>query len=296
MKRDRSLALPAALAMLTSSGALLRPAPAGAQLPFAPAASSGQTVSPAYEGWYRNPDGSFSLSFGYFNRNHEEVVRVPVGPDNRIELQDASRTPIPGGVAPDQGQPTEFHPERHWGVFTVRVPADFGDKRVVWTLRTRDKSWSIPGGLDLRWQIDALEGEAGSGNTPPVLRFEGGPTGQGPAGATLGSLDARVGVPLELTVWATDDGRSSGGVSGPRRVESPVALAWFGHQGPAPVRFSEQEPEASQPEGKATTTVTFDVPGDYLLRVRVNDASGVSSAGHAQCCWTNGFVKVRVTG
>ena len=24
-------------------------------------------------------------------------------------------------------------------------------------------------------------------------------------------------------------------------------------------------------------------------------AAGVASAGHAQCCWTNGFVKVTVT-
>jgi hypothetical protein len=29
--------------------------------------------------------------------------------------------------------------------------------------------------------------------------------------------------------------------------------------------------------------------------VRANDASGVANAGHAQCCWTNGFVKVTVT-
>ncbi len=40
---------------------------------------------------------------------------------------------------------------------------------------------------------------------------------------------------------------------------------------------------------------TFSAPGDYMLRVRANDASGVSGAGHAQCCWTNGFVKVTVT-
>jgi hypothetical protein len=46
--------------------------------------------------------------------------------------------------------------------------------------------------------------------------------------------------------------------------------------------------------GKATTTATFDVPGAYVLRVRANDASGVGSAGHAQCCWSNGFVKIVV--
>ena len=45
----------------------------------------GQTVVPVYEGWVANPDGTFSLVFGFFNRNWEETVFVPVGPDNRIE-------------------------------------------------------------------------------------------------------------------------------------------------------------------------------------------------------------------
>ena len=51
--------------------------PVRAQLPFAAAKSSGQTVTPVFEGWYRNPDGTFSISFGYFNRNTEEVDRDP---------------------------------------------------------------------------------------------------------------------------------------------------------------------------------------------------------------------------
>jgi hypothetical protein len=43
-----------------------------------------------------------------------------------------------------------------------------------------------------------------------------------------------------------------------------------------------------------TTTATFDEPGEYVIRVRANDGSGVSSAGHAQCCWTNAFFQVAV--
>ena len=41
--------------------------------------------------------------------------------------------------------------------------------------------------------------------------------------------------------------------------------------------------------------MTFSEPGNYVIRVRANDASGVSNAGHAQCCWSNGFIKVVVT-
>jgi len=48
-------------------------------------------------------------------------------------------------------------------------------------------------------------------------------------------------------------------------------------------------------DGRATTSATFSEPGDYVLRVRANDASGLATAGHAQCCWSNGFVKVIVT-
>jgi len=58
--------------------------------------ASGQNVVPVFEGWERNPDGSFNMVFGYMNRNYEEDLDVPVGPDNHFE---------PG--TPDQGQPTQ---------------------------------------------------------------------------------------------------------------------------------------------------------------------------------------------
>jgi hypothetical protein len=60
------------------------------------------------------------------------------------------------------------------------------------------------------------------------------------------------------------------------------------------VSFSNSSPPVERGDGKAVTTATFSLPGEYLLRVRANDASGVASAGHAQCCWTNGFVPVTV--
>src|ERR1051325_6767763 len=136
-----------------------------AQLPLTTLKATGQTVTPAYEGWYRNPDGTFTLSFGYYNRNANEVVEVPIGKNNFVS---------PGPE--NQGQPTEFQPRRNWGVFGVRVPADFGKKELTWTLTFRNTTYAIPGSLSPHWQIDALAGEAGSDNTPPVLRFsETGP-------------------------------------------------------------------------------------------------------------------------
>ena len=46
---------------------------------------SGQDIVPYFEGWIRNPDGSFDLVFGYFNRNWEEEIAIAPGPDNTIE-------------------------------------------------------------------------------------------------------------------------------------------------------------------------------------------------------------------
>ena len=253
------------------------PRASAAQAPLAPTAATGQTATPAFEGWYKNPDGTYSISFGYYNRNTTEVISIPVGPDNFVSPGDAN-----------QGQPTYLYPRRNWGVFAVRVPADFGDKKkVVWTIKVHGQTFSVPGSLRDEWQIDALEGEAGSNNTPPALSFDqGGAEARGPGGLTV-ERTATVGKPMSITVIAKDDG------AGLTRGGFPVTLTWFTHQGPAPVVFGTPSSRLTPTGGTATTTATFSKPGDYILRVRAND-SEVVTAGHAQCCWTNGFVKVRV--
>ena len=258
--------------------------PLSAQLPLTSAKSSGDSVSPAYEGWYRNADGTYTLSFGYYNRNTNEVVEIPIGKNNFVS---------PG--APNQGQPSQFQPRRHWGVFGVKVPADFGKKEVVWTLTFRDVTYAIPGTLHQNWQIDALEGEAGSGNTPPALRFaEAGPEGRGPMGITAGPVTATAGQPVTLNVWAKDDGKGATSVaSSGRGTPVPVMLAWFKHQGPGKVTFEPATGRIAAAGGQATSNAIFSAPGDYIVRVRANDSS-VAGAGHAQCCWTNGFLKVIV--
>ena len=262
------------------------PGIAAAQLPLAPLAKTGQTVTPVFEGWYRNPDGSFSISFGYYNRNAAEVIEIPIGADNFVAPGDSN-----------QGQPTRFEARRHWGVFAVKVPATFGTNKLTWTLKVRGETFAIPASLHADWEIDALAGEAGSGNTPPVLKLpggsSGGPTAQGPGGAVAGPLTIEVGQPLTISIWATDDGKTAGSVAGGGRGSAQVALAWFKHQGPGNVAFSTAAPKPAAGDGLATTTATFDKAGTYILRVRANDSS-VSGAGHAQCCWTNGFVVVQV--
>ena len=46
--------------------------------------ATGQNVVPVYEGWERNADGSFTMVFGYMNRNYEEEVDVPIGAGNCV--------------------------------------------------------------------------------------------------------------------------------------------------------------------------------------------------------------------
>src|SRR2546426_518653 len=142
-------------------------------LPQEPPRETGASVTGAFEGWFKNPDGSFSLLLGYYNRNRKQEVDVPIGPNNRIE---------PGG--PDRGQPTHFRPGRGWGLFAVKVPADFGKNKVTWTIVANGKPTVIPASLKPDYEISPLI-EAAVGNTPPVLGFEEkGPTVQGPAPMT----------------------------------------------------------------------------------------------------------------
>jgi len=247
-------------------------------------AASGGTVTPVYEGWYENPDGGFTLYFGYYNRNTEEIVSVPAGPANRIE--GLSR-------GTDLGQPTVFYPGRHWGVFGVEVPPDFGDGTLLWHLEVRGKVFEIPGELREDWTVPAISGDA-MDNRPPHLRFEdGGPEGFGPLGVWVGPREARVGRPAPLEVHASDDGVATSGRPGARA--QPVTLRWFVHRGPPSVRFDPVQATVANEGGTSSTTVVFDEPGEYVLRVRATDDSGLAPAGHEQCCWTNGFVRVSVS-
>ena len=160
--------------------------------------AKGQTMTPAFEGWERTPDGSINLLFGYLNRNWEEELDIPVGPDNSFS---------PGPA--DRGQPTHFLPRRNRSVFRVPVPPDFGeDDEVVWTLKMQGQTFTAHGSLASDYYVDhiVIMSENGSifngrsdaetrGNTPPVAELEGETERR-----------VRVGEPVTLSVKASDDG------------------------------------------------------------------------------------------
>jgi len=258
------------------------------QLPFEPAHESGQSITGAFEGWFANPDGSISLLAGYYNRNAKQEFDIPAGPNNRIE---------PGG--PDQGQPAHFLPGRQWGVFTIAVPKDFGDRKLTWTLIANGKATVIPLSLNPLWEVEPFRDA--TGNTPPFIGFaESGPFVQGPGGQSQ-SLRASMGDPLALTVWAADDAVST--LVGRQPGSPAVTIEWSKFRGPGMVVFSNARPPVEKADfgappstkfrGKAATTASFNQPGEYILRVVANDWTGDGGAGF-QCCWTNAYVKVSV--
>src|SRR5258708_6684448 len=99
--------------------------------------TKGQNISPAYEGWEQTSDGAKYFLFGYMNRNWEEEIDVPVGPENGFNV---------GGA--DQGQPTHFLPRRNRFVFRVKVPTAFSETdELIWTLTTHgrtEKAYATP--------------------------------------------------------------------------------------------------------------------------------------------------------
>ncbi len=175
--------------------------------------SRGQNVSPAFEGWEQDADGSRYFLFGYMNRNWEEELDIPVGPDNSIE---------PGG--PDQGQPTHLLPRRNRFVFRVPVPKNFTEKdEMIWTLVTKGKTEKAYATLRTDYLVDGVvraseHGALGAGTSSPETRANKAPTVRLDGEKTR---TAKVGQPLTLMAWTTDDGVPKPrfrGVTGERTV------------------------------------------------------------------------------
>lgn len=238
--------------------------------------SRGQNIQPVFEGWERNADGSFNMVFGYLNRNYEEQPIVPVGANNFFE-------PGPG----DQGQPTHFYPRRQQFVFSVRVPADWGEKDLVWTVAHNGRTDHAFGHLLPVWEMDAgvRQLNRGSGTVQGFL------DNQRPFIAIDGTDDSGLEVTLpnslEIAVVAGDDGipppnprlasrqprrgPKSQAIVDPRNAAATgLAVTWVHWRGPGAVTFDPQVPEIGD-GGRAITRVSFSLPGTYVLEAVADD-------------------------
>ncbi|HWE52051.1 MAG TPA: hypothetical protein VG273_19820 [Bryobacteraceae bacterium] len=259
--------------------------------------ASGQNVVPVFEGWERNADGSFNFVFGYMNRNYEEQMDIPVGPNNKLE---------PGPA--DQGQPAHFYRRRQQFVFKVNVPKDWGDKDLVWTLTSAGHTEKAFASLKPFDEIGNLVYQENRGG-PGDLNFPEEPN-QAPTIEMVGSAvqTVKAGEALALTVQVSDDGHpkprarkapatapatirdSDGAVvaTGPDRSGGPqrenpltqavvkldpgvtLGVTWVVYRaGPGQVTFDPMRVKVS--DGKAATKVKFDKPGKYTLRAYADD-------------------------
>jgi hypothetical protein len=322
----------------------LAPLPAQSQdwtqreFPLAPPNANGNFVAPFFDGWYPNEDGTYTLSFGFMNRNDTDLVEIQLGTDNFIEPAEF-----------DGDQPESFPVVRYGGfggprergVFGVVVPADFeGD--VWWTLTTDGYTTRVPGrlkspGLIITGAYELSTTPMARGSLRPIVRFsEDGPDIIGIEGVESPEVrTTTVGEPIEVEFWAFDRGerdlqdvnmtlwKHQGPVDGNIAFESLVEVppapegaapgrgrggggfggfgGGFGRSrrppgpGPVDVGVSIRLPIEGPDANMGSFSATFDTPGEYLIRIRIDNFTSRDSAAGNQCCWSNGYIRVRVT-
>jgi len=236
--------------------------------------TNGQTVTPSFEGWFKNADGTYNLVFGYYNRNKVEEMDVPVGPNNKLS---------PGSI--DRGQPTHFLTGRRVGVFSVTVPKDFGNQTVTWTLTTEGQSLAIPGHIRPDFEISAMK-ELTTGNVPPVIRLDPEAKGvQGPVGATL-TRTAAVGEKVNLNVWA-DPAPQGETDTDTEAINTSRILAISRYRGADALKIEKSQLRLTD-GNPVSTQATFSEAGEYTLAIVAG------RPGTTGCCWTNLFLRVVV--
>ena len=248
--------------------------------------NSGQSVVPVYEGWERLPDGSFTMVFGYLNRNHVEHVRLPVGPQNNFE---------PGPA--DRGQPEYFYPRENHFLFRVTVPRDWDRrKELVWTLTANGRTEQARATLLDIWEIDRKVEVSNNGGGTAVSNALIA-SDRPPAIAIAPVPRAKAGTPLTLTADITDDGippadmkrrppreqepsLKNTGLPSPVNVPLPqkprvpqgggLSVYWFVYRGSAAVTF-DPDGYAKVADGRSAVKATFTQPGTYVIRAFAHD-------------------------
>jgi hypothetical protein len=284
-------------------------APLYAQLPahlrdfqLAKRKAEGDLVGPMFNGWIKNEDDSVTMIFGFVNRNREEIVDIPLGPNNYIEPAQF-----------DGAQPTHFPVYQRGGfigiqergVFAVTVPAEMAKTEVIWTLKHAGHNYSIPG----RATSSAYEmglGEAALGSLNPAIRFvKNGEESTDREGIYAAKVNATVGKPIDLSAYVQDRGNRAN-YEEMKTFEFPLGTEWIMHQGPAAPEFSSakitgkergSDSEIVTDNGWTVvqTKATFWEPGDYVVRLRVDNFEAPDSKFDNQCCWSNAYVPVTVT-
>jgi hypothetical protein len=214
-------------------------------------AQQNQPVYPAYDGFLKNPDGSYTLAFAYFSHNASDVTIAP-GANN-------SFAPTPG----DRMQPTRFKPG-HWRFQCVMVVGPEFDGKMKWSLtyagvttgtseRMLQSNWNLVEGAPALSKIDFAKVPKGVClNRPPAVRVLGvtaRPNGPPPV------ITAALGEEVNLFGSAHDEGLPRG---------KDLAVEWKLLKGPGTVNFTIP--------GAARTKARFSAPGLYELELSATDS------------------------
>ena len=239
--------------------------------------TQGQPIIPLFDGWFGNEDGTRTLCYSYFNMNTKQSLDIPLGKNNYLSDDRF-----------DVMLPTHFDPlppkYRHkFCVFVVTVPADFSTRdKIYWHLTSADQPLKVPGHVLPAYVLDE-PGSGGRGDIAPWVRLmERGERVRGRKGIESTMLHAVAGEPLELTAW----------------IEHPdpeVWVNWTKHSGPSSVSFDEGEEAEELVEteaGMSTTSVMFEAPGAYIVRMQTIDDT---SAFEFYCCHTNAYFHINVS-
>ncbi len=221
----------------------------------------GQNVVPVFEGWMKNADGTFTMVFGYFNRNWQEELTLPVGPGNTFE---------PG--AADRGQPTYFLPRRQRYMVLVPVPADWGKRDLVWTLTANGVTEKAYGSLHPELELKYRNVATGGNFSGELEEASDGPVNRQPTVAVDAASTISLPNSLTLTASVTDDGLPKPRPVRPNQTPRPQGLrvTWMQYRGPGKVSFTPADP-ISVTNGRAVATATFSMPGTYVFRAMVTD-------------------------
>lgn len=273
--------------------------------PLAVPGSTGESVAPFFNGWIKNDDGSVTMIFGFANQNREATVDVPLGPNNFIEPSKY-----------DGVQPTHFPTYRRGGfvglqergAFAITVPAEEANDEVIWTLTSGGKTWSVPG-RTTSTAYEMSNGERALGSLKPAIRFSmNGAEAASVEGIYASRITTSVGDPITLTAYVQDRGNRADYEEN-TMMAYPLGTEWVLHQGPAEPEFSQARisgRERARNSGESgssgnngweevTTQATFSEPGDYIIRLRVDNFQAPDSQFDNVCCWSNGYVPVSVT-
>ncbi len=222
----------------------------GGPLATAVRAQERQPIYPAYDGFLKNPDGSYTIAFAYFSHN-SDVVTVPAGTANSFS---------PGGG--DRMQPTSFKPG-HWRFQCVMVmPPDF-DGKMVWTIdyggaktgtsqSMLQSNWFLVEGAEELSKVDYARAPKGVClNRAPAVRVLGANRHEGTE--ILGTVGS-VGAQESLFGSVNDEGLPRGGA---------LKASWKQVSGPATAKLENP--------GHARTHVVYPAAGSYVFELTGSD-------------------------